>query len=481
MIKGSFNIFLVAKQFCKNIFHLKMFYVLYAIFLVLVLFASYNGWKNYTVQNNTKLEFQKQVRESWENNPDKHPHRMAHYGSFAFRLKHKMSMFDNGIENFAGNVVFLEAHKQNTVNFSEANLSASLLRFGEISLSMLLQIILPLIIFFLGFNAISQERENATLKILFIQGINWKQLLFGKSLGLFLVALLFYIPVFIVLFLLLNIENAVSDEHLRLLFVAISYLLFIVITSVITVSVSAFSTRSKQSLVKLLGIWLLMTILLPKTMQALGNYFYQTPTMSEFNAKIEADLIKLGDSHNPNDLHYRKIKDSLLLTFKVDSVQKLPFNYGGFIMKEGERLSAKIYIVHQKKLFELYKKQNNLNNFTAILNPFTAIKNISMALSGTNFSAYADFQNQAEKYRYDLAQNMNELQIKYISNKKLGETDKPYKISNSFWKQLPDFSHQFLNIGVVFKSILFEIVSLCSWLVGIIFSISIIVKKLKIV
>ena len=43
---------------------------------------------------------------------------MAHYGSFALRQKHPLSTFDLGMENFVGNAVFLEAHKQNTVNFS---------------------------------------------------------------------------------------------------------------------------------------------------------------------------------------------------------------------------------------------------------------------------------------------------------------------------------------------------------------------------
>src|SRR5688500_20315168 len=115
--------------------------------------------------------------------PDKHPHRIAYYGYIAFRAKHLLSIFDFGTESYTGNAVFLEAHKQNTVNFSEASFSTGLLRFGEISMAMLLQVILPLIIFFLGFVAVASERENGTLKVLLCQGAGWTEIVFATSLG----------------------------------------------------------------------------------------------------------------------------------------------------------------------------------------------------------------------------------------------------------------------------------------------------------
>src|SRR3989337_1962791 len=187
-------IFLMAKQFWRNTFKSKAIYFLLAVFAAVLVYAAYNGYKYYTVQNDIRATYQKNARKSWEDNPDKHPHRMAHFGSFAFRVKDKLSMFDFGMESFTGNAVFLEAHKQNTVNFSEASFSTGLLRFGEISMAMLLQVILPLVIFFLGFGAVASERENGTLKVILCQGVGWKEIIMGKSLALMGVALLFFIP-----------------------------------------------------------------------------------------------------------------------------------------------------------------------------------------------------------------------------------------------------------------------------------------------
>ena len=156
------------------------------------------------MQNNQRLHYKALVRAQWLAKPDKHPHRMAHYGYLAFREKHELSFFDFGMDSYVGNAVFLEAHKQNTANFSEAGFSNSMLRFGEISTAMVLQILLPLLIFFLGFNSVAAERENGTLKLLLSQGINWKQLLLGKIFGIASVIMMLFIPTILVLVLKLS-------------------------------------------------------------------------------------------------------------------------------------------------------------------------------------------------------------------------------------------------------------------------------------
>ncbi len=92
--------------------------------------------------------------------------------------------------------VYLEAHKQNTANYSEGRFQYRVCCvLVEISLAMLLQTLLPLILFFLGFNAIAQQRENATLKMLVSQGATFKQLIWGNSIGLFTVGVSFLLPV----------------------------------------------------------------------------------------------------------------------------------------------------------------------------------------------------------------------------------------------------------------------------------------------
>lgn len=459
------KIVLIAAQVWKDAFKSAAIYVMIALLGAAMLFAAYSGWKTYKVQNGIREHYQHEARESWESNPDKHPHRMAHYGSFAFRLKHPLSMFDFGMESYTGNAVYLEAHKQNTVNFSEASFSTGLLRFGEISMAMILQIIMPLVIFFLGFSLVAAEKENGTLKVLLTQGATWKDVLFGKALGLMVLTMLFVIPAFIITFgLLVSARITDVDVIARFAGILLTYFLFYAILCVLTILVSAVSRSSRDALIRLLGIWLFFVILMPRTSQAIGNYFYPSPSRVEFEAAIERDIIRQGDSHNPDDPHYKAIRDSLLAVHHVDSVQKLPFNYSGFIMREGERLSAVTYQRHLQQLLGIYEDQNRFSRYTAFINPYTAIRNISMSLAGTDFSSYVHFQNEAESYRYKLAQAMNELQIKYISNDIKSSADKRALLSRQHWQEFPDFQYSFQPLVRSVEHEAWSVAALLLWL-----------------
>lgn len=475
------TIILIARQFRINAFHSKAIYGVLLVMAVMIGYAANTGWKTYSVQREIREHYQQVVRESWRNNPDKHPHRMAHFGSFAFRKKHPLSVFDFGLESFTGNAVFLEAHKQNTINFSEASFSTGLLRFGEISMAMLLQIILPLVIAFLGFSSVSDDRENGTLKIILTQGTGWKEILVGKSLGLLTLSLAILVAVSLTTVLLLTISSdVVWDFDLTARYAAsiLTYLIFILIVCIITVLISATSSSSKSSLMKLLGLWLLLAVVLPRTTQALGSYFFPAPSKIEFETAIEEDVTKEGDSHNPDDPHYKHLRDSVLQVHQVDSVEKLPFNYSGFVGREGEKISANIYSIHLKGLAQIYEKQNSLTKLAAFVNPFTAVRNLSMALSGTDFQSYKVFQDEAEKYRYLIAQKMNELQIELISNER-APNDKPHAISRDHWKEIPDFKPQFISVELSLKQEAWSVIALLCWCLASVWMVNRISKALK--
>ncbi|MFS4469365.1 ABC transporter permease [Maribacter sp. 2210JD10-5] len=480
MKKG--NIVLFMKHFLKNVFNTKVIYALLAIFMLLTAYAAVSGITNYAQQNAIRLEHQRKARQSWEANPDKHPHRMAHFGSFAFRMKQPLSMFDYGIESFTGNAVFLEAHRQNSVNFSDAGFSTGTLRFGELSMAMLLQLVLPLILFFLGFSVVVSERENGTLKILLSQGAQWKEILLGKALGLFVVALLFFAPIVLVTMLFLvfgDIPTDIGDSWQRFLVLFLGYVLFLMVLSVLSIAVSTTSRSAKNALLTLLGIWLLMVVLVPKTAQAVGNALYPTPSKLSFQSAVERDVIKKGDSHNPDDPYFNRLKDSVLTVHGVDSVTQLPFNYGGFVMREGEKTSAHLYKKHHDSLLNIYEKQNNVSRYTAVLNPFVAVKNISMAFTGTDFKGYVDFQDQAETYRYQLAQEMNELQIEYIGAGVKNSEGKVNVVEHEHWEEFPDFEHRMQPLQSSVKEASLGIFSLLGWVLFSFLGLGYLSKKAK--
>jgi ABC-2 type transport system permease protein len=473
---------LIAKLFMKTAFSNKAVFILTLFIGLLLIFATFTGWTNFKNQNEMKAKYQEQSRKDWLSNPNKHPHRMAHYGNFAFRPKAPLSVFDFGMESFFGNSIYLEAHKQNSTNFSEAGFSTGLLRFGEISIAMILQILLPLLIFFLGFSSIASERENGTLKILLSQGLSWKQLILGKSYGLIGVIMTLFIPLMMVISIIwvtIQGDNINSEEILRLVLIILSYFVYLSIFCVIAVLVSAVSKTSKTALTSLIGLWLMLTIVLPRASQALGKAIYEAPSKAKFESAIDADVTKVGDSHNPNDPYFKSLKDSVLAVYKVDSVKKLPFNYSGFQMKEGEKISANIYQKHQNRLLAIYEKQNSFSKIVAFFNPFMAIKNLSMSLSNTDFSSYVDFQAQAEAYRYHMTEELNDLQMKYISNDAKSSAGTKNIIDKKHWEDLHDFQYKSARISKVFQNDFISILALLFWIGLLLFFISYLSKNLK--
>ncbi|MBO9658943.1 MAG: DUF3526 domain-containing protein, partial [Chitinophagaceae bacterium] len=269
------------------------------------------------------------------------------------------------------------------------------------------------------------------------------------------------------------------DEWLRTLLITFSYAIYLAIMSLIAVLFSSVCKTARLALVSLIGVWLLFVVILPRASQAAGAAIFPSLSKVEFEAGIESDLIKKGDSHDPNDPYYKGLKDSLLKVYKVDSIVQLPFNYSGFQMKEGERISAEIYQQHLRDLLNNYIRQNSVSRMLALVNPFAAQRNLSMGLSGTDFNTYSWFQQQAEDYRYQLAQQMNELQIKLISNRRPAQNEAPHSISRDHWKAFPDFVYQRPSLGKVLNDELLSVAALLLWAVMLVALVIVISEKLK--
>lgn len=441
------------------------------------------GFTKYKETNLQIQQYRKEVREQWEHRPAKHPHRMAHYGYLVFRMGHPLSIFDNGLDEYLGNVIFLEAHKQNSANLSEAGSSGILVRFGAFSSAFILQCLVPLIILFLGFGLIAKEREDATLKILNTQGASGRTIVWGKVLGLWQFSLLFLIPVLPVVFVAAVISEAVvwTDIVFRILGILPAYMVYYFFISSLTVWISAHSKTASSALVSLIGCWLVLVIFLPKGIQFAAQNFYPTPSRIAFETILEKDVLKAGDSHNPDDPHFKKIKDSLLAHYKVSTTNELPFNYSGFVMKEGEEISSKIYNKHQNELEETYHKQQLFSDFSSFMDPLMAVKNFSMIASGTDFYSYTEFQKQAEEYRYQMAQKLNDLQIEKISNVKSEKGGPPAIIEGDNWKKFPDFTYQYTSFSKSISEQWIPVVALLFWLIICVFMIEMAGKNLKLI
>ncbi len=457
------NIERIAYQESRNAFRTKVVYISAIVLGIALLSALFIGWQNAKTLNAEREKYQELVRSNWLEQPDRHPHRSSHYGYLAFRPKSSLSFFDSGVDSFAGTSIFLEPHRQNTVNFSEARHSNGLLRFGELNLALILQILVPLMIFFLGFAAISGERESGILAIIFSSGVSWRELLIGKTFGILSVIFALLTPLLLIsiaLWLFLNDFKITSDSLFRLTFLLIGYSIYFAVCAAITVIISSFTKTSRNSLITLLVVWIMFWIVMPRASQNLGASVYPTASKSQFEKILEDDLAKEGDSHNANDAKFAELKRETLAKYKVNDVKELPFNYSGFVMSKAEEISSTIFRKHYGELLEKFRLQTRVTEIASLLNPYLAIRHFSMATAGSDFSAYESFQWQAEDFRFNMVQKLNDFHANEIKS----QNDRTQKIGSENWQEFPKFEYREPTVFESLQKQYLAIFSVMFWL-----------------
>lgn len=444
---------LIAKEEWKNINRQSGVRYLVLVIISVLLLSAYIGWEGVRHHNEEQEHYQSEVVQQWETQPDRHPHRVSHYGYLVFRDKYPLSAFDFGVDTYVGNSVFLEAHRQNTMNMSDASFSNGILRFGELSMALIFQIIVPLFIVFIGFGTISSLKQNGVLKLILIQNTTYQQLIFGKTLGVFGVTMVYFIPV-----LCLGISFCYFIPHtdqlgvmIRSLFIVVLYVVYFFIMSLLVVVVSALTKTPKSTLLTLLMLWFMMVFVLPKAAQTLGASVYKAPNKNEFDIAIHHQIKKEGDSHNPDDPHFKELKEKILKKYNAKSIEELPINYGGLIFAEGEKITTRIFNEKYEELIKTYQNQNKFSEYLGFINPYLVVRNMSMAVSGSSFSDAVSFQRQTERYRYYRTQYLNQLQQNEIKYYKESQKERTQKIDNELLKKMPPFIYEHFTLSQVLR------------------------------
>ncbi len=410
-----------------------------------------------------RAEAQATMYDKWVNQGAKHPHSAAHYGQFAFKPKPVLSFLDLGLDNYTGVSVFLEAHKQNEVLYSAAQEGNGMTRFGELTAALVLQVLLPLLIIFLTFNIFSREREEGTLKLIHGQGISMRKLLMGKVWGTYALVLLIFIPVICLAYFLLDQASAGFDPHVGVKFMGLlaSYSLYLLIFVLLSVIISAFSKSSSFSLLSLLGLWIAACIILPKATTNLADKVYPTPSQYEFRKTI-AEKVENGiDGHNPSDARLADLKKQVLDEYNVSKTEDLPVNWRGIAMQAGEEYTDQVYDHEFSKVENIFKKQNRVSEWAGFINPYLAIRNLSMAFSGTDFHHHVAFVKAAENYRRAFVKKMNkDMEV----NDKPGTED--YRVDKEMWESIESFSYEAPDIGKIISVQWRSVTALVFWLVA---------------
>ena len=358
------------------------------VFLLLVA-ALALGWKHYATAKAEQTRAENESRESWENQGERNPHSAAHFGVYAFKPKMPLSLIDSGLDNFTGTNVWVEAHYQNPLRGRPIEDATALQRFGELTAAGILQLLLPLVIIFLTFDAFAGERASGTLRQALSVGVSPFALVFGKTLG-FLAALLWLlVPATFIGVLALSL--ATTNELLltslpRFLLLCLAYLLYFGAFIGVALTVSALAKTPRTSLIILLGFWIFTCLLAPRLANDLAERIYQTPSANEFWAGVDKDLKEGIDGHNPANKRTKELEQQLLAQYKVSKVEDLPVNFNGIALNESEKFADRVFDKNWSAVWQTYYAQERVQKIGGALAPLLSVRFVSQSLAGTDLA-----------------------------------------------------------------------------------------------
>ena len=376
-------------------------------FFFMLLAVGSSNFIKITSAEHLRTEHQNTADETFMAQPDRHPHRMVHYGHYAFRTPSPLGVIDPGLDAVTGQSIFLEGHRQNSALFNESESAADLGGLSWLSPALIYQWFAPLLLILLGYGTVIRERESSTIATILLQNITALQLLSGKLLALIIMAVLLLLPMFITVIM---IEGAFAA-----VLISVVYFIYLSIWSAITVITSSVLKQRGSVLISMTSLWLFICLLVPSLAVDLENHHLAHKGKIESDLQMLTDLRKLGDGHNSNDPAFANIRANLLREYDVEKVEDLPVNIRGIVAQYAEEKLTKVLNEYADERLNIEREQARRLEKFGWLSPSFAMAKVSRSLAGTDLYHYHQFLRDTETLRYEFVQGLNEVHAKELA------------------------------------------------------------------
>ncbi|MFK7732462.1 MAG: DUF3526 domain-containing protein [Pseudomonadales bacterium] len=417
--------------------------------LVLVIASIASTAQRINAEQIERAQFQQTATDTFQSQPARHPHRMVHYGHYVLRTPAPLAVLDPGVDAFAGTMMFLECHRQNSAVFSPRYSAAQAGPFAQLTPAFAYQVLVPLLLIIIGFSALSREHEAKTASILLASSITPLQLWYGKTLALIAAALFLLLPLALaLLYAMARDESAL----IGIVFLA-GYALYLIFWCFLISGFSALARRSSSALAYQLAAWVLLVIITPRLAATAADVLSPVDGKIATDLKIAEAIRQIGDGHNAEDPAFTKLKNELLEQYEVDDIAKLPINFRGVVAQYSEAKLTDVLNEFAQRRMDQELRQTRLMHFLGVLSPTLATRSFSTATASTDLWQYHRFLNEAEALRFDFVQKLNAVHIgelDYHDDMNRGANaaaSQKARVSADNWRVLEDFSWQPGNTG----------------------------------
>ncbi len=439
-----------------------------ALMVLLLLTSLFAGWQRYAAYRELQAAAQGSTNAQWLKQGDKNPHTAAHYGNYAFKPMGPLAFFDSGIASYAGTAIFMEAHKQNFAIGRPASDTSAIARFGELNGAMILQVLLPLLIIFLGFTALSGERESGTLRQVMSMGVSRTSLLWGKAAGLGAAVLIAVGPCLLIGALVLAGTGLPPAEGMgtRVALMSVAYLLYAATFLFLTLAVSAWSRNARTALMIMVGYWALTAFIMPKAAAEISKVVAPSPAFGTFMAEMKAHQKRGFDGVSPF-AKLGRFQAEMFRKYQVSRVEDLPVYWTAVRMQKLEELDQPVFDQHYAAVRDAYAAQRRVQDRIGLVAPTLPLRSISMGLAGTDLIQHSRFMADAEAFRHDMVFKMNDYLSKAAADLNGINSASNFMIANEdVFSIVPPFRYQPPALNETMDEHLGNFGRLGAWLAG---------------
>lgn len=382
-----------------------------ALFLFLALVTGVLTSLRQEAEAELRNHHQAEAEEAFFSQPDRHPHRMIHYGHYVFRSPPPLAAFDPGIDSVTGTAVFLEGHRQNSASFAAAGASAQFGGLAWLTPAFIYQLLGPLLLIILGHGALAREREGRTLQALSALGVSGGRLVLGKAVALGGALLIVLLP----LGFTVGYALWAGESVLPALALLGAYALYLALWAGLALLFSTVLSQRSTVLGSLTALWLVLTLLLPSLAVNNTERFWPIAGKTETDLVMLGELRGLGDGHNAADPAFAKLKQDLLAQYEVDSLEALPVNFRGIVAGYSEAKLTELMNRYADERMAQEAAQNAVLARHGWLAPVLALAEASRTLAGTSLVDHHRFLREAEATRFDFVQGLNAVHAEGMS------------------------------------------------------------------
>jgi ABC-type transport system involved in multi-copper enzyme maturation permease subunit len=263
--------------------------------------------------------------------------------------------------------------------------------FAAVDLAFIVRVVLSLLVIFIAYNAVSEEKSQGTLKLVLSNRVPRDQLLLGKFLGgwfVILGSLLVSVLVSVIIVLAHSFVSFGTGEWTRLLcFIGLS-VLYLTAFYAVSLFVSVLTNRPSASLLVLLQVWVFLIVIYPNLGVVAASNLVKLPSAEQLARQR-------GAAFQPYEAEQKKVQEAFGQA--VNSGQTVPKEVG---LRNVELWALRADLGHQvdEQFGRRLAAQAGLARVLSGLSPAVLFDQAAERYARTGLAEYDRFMR--EVYRY---------------------------------------------------------------------------------